>query len=351
MIYNADIEAGERIFSDISKKDPENPAPPIYRAMALMSYPPREDGAKIDRAQIESLLIEGIGKASAGIDENLKSVGDSGRIRLLVATAHSLLAQLYLEDGRYIKAADAALSAKKYLDEAYEYSPEDPDVLYAVGLLIYGIDTLPGFLKPVLSVMDLKGDRVEGLRLLKEAAKGGVYTSAAARFSLLVILVNIEGDFEEAVKYGRELFIKYPGNPELYFPYAYALSETGDFDAALSVAAGFKKRLDEKKPFFDEAVIGRYHHLLGKIYMDMGDFDTALMEFEEAKKVSDENYQWVKALAIARMGMIEDIRGNRSIAIERYEEVLEMGVSGVGMDLAKKYIEEPYSDLGDDSDG
>jgi len=47
------------------------------------------------------------------------------------------------------------------------------------------------------------------------------------------------------------------------------------------------------------------------------------------------------------MGMIEDIRGNRLLAVERYEEVIEIGGPGAGMNLAKKYLEEPYSDLGD----
>ncbi len=49
LIFNADISGGEKAFAAIEQSEPENPAPYVYRAMALMSYPPREGMKGIDR--------------------------------------------------------------------------------------------------------------------------------------------------------------------------------------------------------------------------------------------------------------------------------------------------------------
>jgi tetratricopeptide (TPR) repeat protein len=160
--------------------------------------------------------------------------------------------------------------------------------------------------------------------------------------ALLFVLVNMEHDFNRAIPHGRALLSAYPNNPEIYFPYAYALSMSGDFDGALAVAAKLKGGIDRGLPYFDDAIVPRYHHLVGKIYMDMGEYDRAVEAFEEALTVTDVNYEWVRALAIARMGMIEDIRGNREAAAAYYTRVIDEDIPGVGLLLSERFLEEAY---------
>jgi tetratricopeptide (TPR) repeat protein len=341
LIYNCDIQGGKEAFDRIIDRDPENPAPYIYKAMAHLSMPPREvagDLPRIDEEIMEDLLLTGIELAleySWGHD-------DRGRGELLLATGYSLLAQLYQADQRYLPAADAALKAAGHIDEAYALTPDDPDVLYARGLLLYGIATMPGMARSLLSLLSMQGDADEGLRLMTKAAADGVYTASSARMSLLFVLVNMEHDFPGAVKQGEALIFSYPNNPELYFPYAYALSMTGDFDEALDAAAGLKDGIDRGLPYFDDAIIPRYHHLVGKIYMDMGEYDRAMDAFKDALTVTDVNYEWVRALALVRMGMIEDIRGNRESALDYYSRVIDEDIPGVGLELSGKFLVTPY---------
>ncbi len=337
LIFNARISEGERVFAAIEKKAPANPAPSIYRAMALMSYPPREGMAGIDRALIERLLNKGITLAEGGRWET-----DTGRVKLLIATAYSLLSQLYLEQHDYLKASRAAVTGKRYLDEAARISPDDPDVRYGVGLLSYGVAEMPEPARLVLSVLSIPGDKERGIEDLKAAAEHGIYTKASAEAALLMITANIEDRYGDAVVYGRRLIARYPDNPELYFPYANALSETGDFDGARAVAATLKRKMDEGLPYFDGAIVARYHHLRGKLLMDEGRYDEADVELKQALVVDDENYAWVRPLALARLGMIEDVSGRRDTAIGYYRRAIDTGIEGAGVILAGKYLEQPY---------
>jgi len=338
-IFNTDIDGGISIFSEIRERFPDNPAPLIYEAMALMSYPPREGEKGIHPEAIEALLVEGI-----TIIEGKKDWGeDGGKVLLLDATGHSLLTQLYLGEKRYAKAMASAIIARRSIERAYTISPHDPDILYGMGLFMYGVATAPSLIKPVLSAATgVSPDKERGLSLIERAAEEGVYTKTPARFFLLLVTVNIEGDFERAARYGGGLIARYPNNPEIYFPYAYALSELGRYDEALLVCASFREKMEKNYPFFDEAIEGRYHHLLGKIYMDKGDLRKAEGEFEKARVVFDKNYAWVGALALARMGMIADLEGDRALAEKQYREVLDMDLPGVGAELAEKYLAAPY---------
>jgi hypothetical protein len=337
LIFNADIAGGERVFAEIEKADPENPAPYVYRAMALLSYPPREGMAPIDRGRVERLLTTGIAKAEA-----TEWGDDSGRVKLLIATAYSLLSQLYLEQKEYLKASRAALAAKGCLDEAARLSPDDPDVKYAVGLASLAMSELPGYARTILSLLDVPADREAALRSLSLAAETGVYSASSAKLALLLILVNAEHDYARAIPYGKDLIARYPNNPEIYFPYAYALSASGDDKTALAVAAVLKAKIDAGLPYFDGAIVPRYHHLMGKILMDEGKMDEAAREFELALSVTDVNYAWVRPLALARLGMIEDLAGKRGEALRRYREAIDMKIEGAGTKLAKKYLAEPY---------
>jgi tetratricopeptide (TPR) repeat protein len=341
LIFDARIREGERVFEAIEKTAPENPAPYIYQAMALMSYPPREGAAEIDRAMIERLLDKGIRLA-----EGAKWETDAGRVKLLTATAYSLLSQLYLEQHNYLKASRAALSAKRYLDEAARLSPDDPDVRYGVGLLNYGAAEMPPLARSVLSVLNIRGDKERGIEDLKAAAERGVYTKTSAEVALLMIMVNLEDRFTEAAVYGRRLTTRYPGNPELYFPYVNALSEAGDHDGARSVAAALKRKIDEGLPYFDGAIVARYHHLMGKLLMDEGRYDEAAAELKQALVVGDKNYAWVRPLALARLGMIEDVSGNRERAVDYYRQAIDTGIEGAGAELSKKYLAQPYRQNG-----
>lgn len=341
LIYNCDMPGGEAVFDELIEREPANPAPYIYKAMAYLSLPPREANGgppQLDEGLVEDLLITGTGLAS----EYPWGDGDRGRGELLSATGFSLLAQLYQAQRRYIPAADAALKAARHIDEAYALTPEDPDVLYARGLLLYGLATMPDPARTLLSLLHMQGEKDEGLSLMSRAATDGVYTASSARMSLLFVLVNMEHDFDGAIPHGRALISAYPNNPEIYFPYAYALSMTGDFSGALEIAAGLKAGIDRGLPYFDDAIIPRYHHLVGKIYMDMGEYDRAIEAFEMALTVADVNYEWVRSLALARMGMIADFRGNRDDAVDLYSRVIDEDIPGVGLELSKRFLETPY---------
>ncbi len=359
-IYDADIEGGEKIFVGICERAPENPAPWVYRAMALLSYPIREkthgekplkSGAKdvSSTDEIFRLLDKGIDLSNKIID-GLEGE-DLARLQLLMATAHTLKAELHFRKKQYLKAVQSGYRAKKYLEGAYETSPKNPDVLYAVGLLKHGVENIPKVLRPFLSLMEIKSDKKLGLAYIKIGAERGVYSAVGAKLFLMLISVGEQKDYTTATRLGRELIVKYPNNPEIYFPYAYALSELKDYTGAFSVIDSFMTKSEMGTLYFYEALTGRIHHLKGKVFMDMGRLDEATDELELALIVTDINYVWVRPLAFARLGMIHDLKGERVKALKRYKSAIDTEIEGVGRALAKEYTREPYSKSVDEKGG
>jgi tetratricopeptide (TPR) repeat protein len=87
----------------------------------------------------------------------------------------------------------------------------------------------------------------------------------------------------------------------------------------------------------------RYHQLMGKIYMDRGDYSTALIFFQRALQIpTPSRLRWITAWAWTRSGMIYDLQGDRQEAVRRYQAALTVETDGLAKDLARQYLESPY---------
>jgi len=141
---------------------------------------------------------------------------------------------------------------------------------------------------------------------------------------------------------GQDLLRRYPGNPELYFATAHAASELGRFEDALDVARRVGQQVMYDRPRFAE-LSARYNQLMGKIYMDRGDYATALLFFQRALQApTPARYRWITAWAWTRSGMIYDVQGDRQEAVRRYQAALNVATDGLAKDLARQYLEAPY---------
>jgi tetratricopeptide (TPR) repeat protein len=82
---------------------------------------------------------------------------------------------------------------------------------------------------------------------------------------------------------------------------------------------------------------------MGKVYMDQGEYATALTFFQRAIQTpTPPRYRWITAWAWTRSGMIYDLLGDRPEAVRRYRAALEVETDGLARDLARQYLEVPY---------
>jgi tetratricopeptide (TPR) repeat protein len=243
----------------------------------------------------------------------------------------------------YLAAFQEVRESYRRFQEALQLDPNLTDARYGIGLYQYSLGRLPVLLKPLVSIVLPPGDPAHGLEELTRVAEQGTYLKMTARVALLQLYAGQEKRYVEAVRLGRDLLQRYPGNPDLYFTTAYAASEAGRFPEALEIARRVARNMAESRPRFGSEVAARYNQLMGKVYMDQGEYAPALSFFQRAIQApTPARYAWVTAWAWTRSGMIHDLQGDREEAVRRYRQALAVEKEGLARDLAQRYLENPY---------
>jgi tetratricopeptide (TPR) repeat protein len=264
-------------------------------------------------------------------------------VKLLLGLAHGNKA--LVDGGRknYLAALTSLREAHRRFEEALMLDPTLVDAYYGIGLFNYALGHLPALLRPLVNIVLPRGDAAHGLQDLERVAEQGTYLKMTARVALLHLYAGREEKYAEALRLGRDLLSRYPGNPDLYFATAHAASQLGRGADALEIARRVARHMTQGHPHFGPELSGRYNQLLGKIYMDQGEYATALTFFQRAIEApTPPRYRWVTAWAWTRSGMIYDLQGDRDEAVRRYRQALAVRTEALAQDMARRYLETPY---------
>jgi tetratricopeptide (TPR) repeat protein len=290
---------------------------------------------------LDRFLVQA-GEALAAAEAQERAGPSDADVKLLLGLIHG--SKAIVDGGRknYLAALQGVRDAHRYFQEAQRLDPALVDASYGLGLYHLTMGRLPGIVRPLVAVVLPAGDPELGLKELERVAEQGAYLKATARVVLLQWYAGSEKKYAEAVRLGEDLLRRYPGNPELYFATAHAASELGRFEEALDIARRVGDQVQEGRPRFAE-LTARYNQLMGKIYMDRGDYAAALIFFQRALHApTPPRYRWITAWAWTRSGMIYDVQGDRQEAVRRYQAALNVETDGLAKDLARQYLETPY---------
>jgi tetratricopeptide (TPR) repeat protein len=295
------------------------------------------------RSEIDRFLAQ-VDEAIAAAEARERAQPDNAELKLLLGLAQGSKA---LADGarkNYVAGFQAVREAQRRFTEALQLDPTLVDAYYGIGLYQYALGRLPTLVKPLVNLLLPTGDAAQGLKEIERVAEQGTYLKTTAKMALLRLYAGQEEKYPEALRYGRELLGRFPGNPEVYFATAHVASELGHLSEALDIARRVGRQMEAGHPRFGPDLAARHNQLLGKVYMDHGEYATAMIFFERAIRVpTPPRYRWVTAWAWTRSGMVFDLQGNRDEALRRYREALAVESEGLAKDLARRYLENPYS--------
>jgi len=287
-------------------------------------------------------FLEQANEALAAAEAQESAAPSDAEIKLLLGMIHG--SKAIADGGRknYLAALQGVREAHRYFQRAQQLNPTLVDASYGLGLYHVAMGRLPVIVKPFVSIVLPAGDPELGLRELERVAEQGAYLKATAQVALLQLYAGSEHKYAEALRLGQELLHRYPGNPELYFATAHAASELGRFEDALDIGRRVGQQMQEGRSRFAD-LAARYNQLMGKIYMDRGDYAAALVFFQRALQApTPPRYRWITAWAWTRSGMIYDAQGDRQEAVRRYQAALDVETDGLAKDLARQYLESPY---------
>jgi tetratricopeptide (TPR) repeat protein len=265
-------------------------------------------------------------------------------VKLLLGLAQGGKALGDGERRHYLDATRGIQEAHRHFREALRLDPALTDAYYGLGLYEYGLGRLPGLLRPLAGLVLPAGDPSAGLRHLERVAERGEALRATAQVVLLHLYAGPEKRYADALRLGRALLQRYPGNPDLYFATALAASELHEEGEALEIARRVGRQISEGRPGFPSELTARQLQLLGKIYMDQGEHAAALTFFRRAIATpTPARYRWVTAWAWTRSGMIHDLLGERTEAVRCYRQATATESGGLAAETARRYLDVPFA--------
>jgi tetratricopeptide (TPR) repeat protein len=337
-LLNLDYDLAEQTFARLGDIDKTGLLAPFYQAfVTLMRLQNREP----TRQEMDAFLAA-MRSLTDNAEARLRQVPEEADLLLFLGMAWGSKAMIDGALGNYFSAYEAIKQTKSYLDACLVRQPNRFDAYYGLGLYDYTLSRVAWFYRPLVGLLLPPGDRERGLRELTLASERGAATRMLAKLALLQTYTGIEKTFEKALPLANELLRRFPGNPELYFQAALVYSELGRFPEALEVGRRIRGNLDLSRYHFTREMLPRYLQLMGKIYMDRGDYPTALSFFRQAIEQPTARYAWVTAWAWTRTGMIHDLLGKRMEAERSYRMALAIKTDSIAKDVAKQYLHEPY---------
>lgn len=337
-LMNRDLEAAEALFKGLEEKDRTGVLVPLLLSyVQLARVEEKEDQDEdLDRYRAEMAAV--VEKVEAAL---AKAPQDPD----LLFLAGMAFGQKGIADGatkHYLAAYKGIKKAIRLFEEALKLDPEEYDAYYGLGLYHYAFSRLPSFYRTLASIILPTGNREQGLKELRLAAEKGTYARMLAKVALLRIYGTPEESYEEALPLAEELIARYPGSPELYFHLALIYSELGRHPEALRIAEEIRVHIERGENHFTKVMVPRYWQLMGKIFMDHGDFSQAIAYFKKAIEKGNKRYAWAVAWAWTRMGMVYDLLGQREEARKHYKMALKVETNSLAQDYAKRYLSEPY---------
>jgi tetratricopeptide (TPR) repeat protein len=337
-LLNLDFDEADEAFARLGDVDGTRLLSPFYRAYVRLA---RTEDREATREEMDEFLAAMTDLTARG-ESQLARTPDDADLLLFVGMAWGSKAMISGLRGKYLSAFEAIKLTRQYFDRCLQRRPTSHDVYYGLGLYDYTLARVSWFFRPIVNLVLPPGDRDRGIHGLTLASERGTATRTLAKFALLQTYAGFEKDYRRALPLVEELLRRFPGNPELYFQAALIYSELGRFAQALEVGRQIRTNLDDRRHHFTPEMRPRYLQLMGKVYMDRGEYSTALSFFRRTIEQSTTRYAWVTAWAWTRSGMVHDLLGQREDAVKMYRMALAVETDGIAKEFARQYLSRPY---------
>jgi tetratricopeptide (TPR) repeat protein len=289
------------------------------------------------RQRIESLTDSGIKLCDDRIRANPQDK-DAYFARGYLRGIHA--AFITLVDHSYVTAAKQGYAARNDSEQALKIDPEYADAKMAVGIQQFAVASLPRWVRMLVGIMGVGGNKEKGLQMLRESAAHGVVTSVESR-TVLSLFLRHDARYPEALVVQHGLAAQYPHD------YLYRLEEanlTKDEGNGPGAIALYKTVLnDAAKPgyFIDPRVQMAWFGLADtqRGQNDVAGAAESYVKAAEQPKCSD----WLRKRAQLNAGEMFDALHQRDRAMKLYEAASSGGGDQSQADMARRFMKTPYA--------
>jgi tetratricopeptide (TPR) repeat protein len=249
-------------------------------------------------------------------------------------------AYITLADHSWYTAAKQGLAARGDSEQALRIDPDYADADMAIGIQQFAVASLPRFVRMVVGIAGVGGNKEKGLDLLKVAATRGVVTPVEARTTLSLFLRH-DGRYPEALAVQHGLAVEYPHD------YLFRLEEANlakdEGNGPLAIATYKAVLADAQKPgYFIDPRLQMAYFGLADTERGQNDIQDAAQHYLEAARQPNCS-DWLRKRAELNAGEMLDLLHQRSAAVAEYQKAANGGGDQSQASMARKLMDSAYT--------
>jgi tetratricopeptide (TPR) repeat protein len=356
--YNLDYDGAISRFETVLKEHPQEPMAYGYLQMATVfrelyhqdlldttyyahdSFLTSKRNVPVPattRQRIESLTDAGIKFADDRIRAN-PSDKNAYFARGYLRGIHAVY--ITLVDHSFVAAARQGYAARGDSEQALRIDPEYVDAKMAIGIQQFAVASLPRFVRVLVGIVGVGGNKEKGLSMLRQAAAHGVVTAVESR-TVLSLFLRHDGRYPEALVVQHGLAEQYPHNYLFRLEEANLTKDNGNGPGAIALYkqvladAGRPGYFPDPRPqmaWFGLADTQRGQH-------DVADAAENYVKAADQPKCSD----WLRKRAQLNAGEMYDLLHERQKALELYKLAFAGGGDQSQADNARRLMQNPYT--------
>jgi tetratricopeptide (TPR) repeat protein len=290
-----------------------------------------------NRDRIESLTNTAISLADQRIKANPNDK-DAYFARSYARGMHVIF--ITLVDHSFVSAARQGLSSRNDAEQVLKLDPDYVDAKMAIGIQQFAVASLPGFVRVLVGIAGVGGNREKGLSLLRESAAHGTITSVESR-TVLSLFLRHDARYPEALVVQHGLATDYPHDYLFRLEEANLTKDSGNGPGAI---ATYKAVIaDAQKPgYFIAPRLQLAYFGLADTQRGQNLIKDAADNYLLAANQSS-NTDWLRKRAQLNAGQMFDLLHDRPNAIRQYHLAAAGGGDQSQADAARKYLSSPYT--------
>jgi tetratricopeptide (TPR) repeat protein len=218
--------------------------------------------------------------------------------------------------------------------------PEYADAKMAIGIQQFAVASLPRWVRMLVGIVGVGGNKERGLNLLRESAAHGVITSVESR-TVLSVFLRHDGRYPEALAVQHGLTTEYPHDYLFRLEEANLAKDEGNGPGAIAL---YKEVLaDAAKPgYFIDPRRQLAYFGLADTQRGQNDIADAAENYVKAADQPDGS-DWLRKRAQLNAGEMYDLLHRRERAVQLYRMASSGGGDQSQAETARRLLQAPYA--------
>ena len=245
-----------------------------------------------------------------------------------------------LVDHSFVSAARQGYAARGDSEQVLKIDPQYVDAKMAIGIQQFAVASLPRWVRMVVGIVGVGGNKEKGLTMLRDSAAHGVVTAVESR-TVLSLFLRHDARYAEALVVQHGLAEQYPRNYLFRLEEANLTKDEGNGPGAIAL---YKEVLaDASRPgYFVDPRLQMAWFGLADTQRGQNDVEDAAENYVKAAaqpKCSD----WLRKRGQLNAGEMYDLLHERDRAVALYRAASAGGGDQSQAEMARRLLQTPYS--------